>query len=120
MQHYWGALAICTRIGYTSTKRLPELIKRLGVPAFLRKHARKKTCYYASEAMLLSWELSRGRQYREELIAKQQRHDQAKAEQQQQRSRILAVRQAQEQQDCMQASHASDACKQEASKLLET
>jgi hypothetical protein len=73
MTHYWGAKAIVERIGLRDARRLPFLIKRFGLPAFLRRapgHCRNT--YYISESAVTTWEIARGMQYRETLLAKEQ------------------------------------------------
>lgn len=82
MTHYWGAKAICDRIGYRKPGRLPELIIRYQLPAYKRPHP-KKHCiptYYSNEAMLSKWDLARAQSYRDELLAKQERKKLAAAE----------------------------------------
>lgn len=70
MTHYWGAQAICERIGYSSAKRLPDLIRRLGVPAFKRRRPKRPGMpWYSNSELVLTWELARVRQTRETLIA---------------------------------------------------
>ena len=82
MQHYWGAQAICERIGYRSPSRLPELIIRYRIPAYLRRHHSKHhlTVYYSNSEMLNKWEMVRAQQSREQLIERQKVRDEAKAE----------------------------------------
>jgi hypothetical protein len=73
MTHYWGAKAIVQRIGLRDARRVPYLIKRFGLPAFLRRapgHCRNT--YYISESAVTTWEIARGMQYRETLLAKEQ------------------------------------------------
>ena len=76
MLHYWGAEAICERLGLSprASKRLPDYIKRYGVPAYKRKHGHRLVReYYASEGSIQAYELSRAKLYREELIAQDER-----------------------------------------------
>ena len=82
MQHYWAAKAICDRIGYRCSARLPDLIIRYHLPAFRRRHPEKHhiTVYYSNSEMLSKWEIARAQQSREALIAKQQAKEQAAAE----------------------------------------
>lgn len=81
MTHYWGAKAIVERIGLRDTRRLPFLIKRFGLPAFLRRTPGKlRSCYYTSEAAITAWELARGMQQREILLAKDEERTQRKRE----------------------------------------
>ncbi len=65
---YWGAAAICQRLGWSprSAGKLPHLIKKYGVPAFLRvdPHNKFKRTYYSSESMLAAWELASAQLYR--------------------------------------------------------
>ena len=74
MTHYWGAKAICDRIGYKSPSRLPDLIIRYQVPAYKRHHPKKHciTVYYSNESMLRTWDLARAGRDREQLIAKRE------------------------------------------------
>ena len=83
MTHYWGAKAICDRIAYRSPSRLPELIIRYQIPAYLRRHHQKHhlTVYYSNSEMLSKWELSRAQRSREQLIEKQRVRAEQKAEQ---------------------------------------
>jgi hypothetical protein len=82
MTHYWGAKAICDRIGYRNTSRLPELIIKYHVPAYKRHHPFKRmlTVYYSNEEMLSRWDLARAQHVREDLIAKQEAKSMARAE----------------------------------------
>lgn len=82
MQHYWGAKAICDRIGYRSPSRLPELIIRFHIPAYLRRHPEKHqlTVYYSNSDMLSKWEIARAAHSREQLIEKQNARALAKEE----------------------------------------
>jgi hypothetical protein len=84
MQHYWGAQAICDRIGYRSPARLPDLIIRYQLPSFKRRHPQKHhiLVYYSNESMLSKWELARSQRNREQLIAKQNERTLAKQERQ--------------------------------------
>lgn len=73
MTHYWGAKAIVERIGLRDATRLPHLIKRWGLPAFLRRtpgHCRNT--YYSSESAITAWEIARGLQHRQILLAKEE------------------------------------------------
>ena len=76
MTHYWTARAILQRLGWKpgSASRLPELIKRYSIPAWLRvdPHNKFKRTYYSSEQALLAWELSRAKFYRQQLLAKEE------------------------------------------------
>jgi len=74
MTHYWGAREIVERIGLKKPGRLPELKQRLGVPCFLRADPRNpwRRIYYASEQMILAWELAMGKLDRERLLRKQE------------------------------------------------
>ena len=73
MMHYWGAKAIVERIGLRDSRRLPYLIKRFGLPAFLRRApGHLRNTYYISESAVTAWEIARGMQYRETLLAKEQ------------------------------------------------
>lgn len=71
MQHYWGAKAICDRIGYRCSNRLPDLIIRYHVPAYKRHHPHKHciVVYYSNEELLSKWDLARAQHDREKLIA---------------------------------------------------
>lgn len=71
MIHYFGAKAIVARLGLKDHRRLPVLITKWAVPAFLRHQpGHQGLRYYASEAMLIAWELSRAKQCYEQLKAK--------------------------------------------------
>lgn len=68
---YWGARAICDRLGFGSTRRLPQFIERYALPVFPRRKGHRMTkMYYTSESALTAWELANGALYREELKAK--------------------------------------------------
>lgn len=73
-EHYWGAKEIVTRLGFKDSRRLGLLKIQLGVPCFLRPDPRCpwRHLYYASEAMLLTWELARAQADRERLLAQQE------------------------------------------------
>lgn len=76
MTHYWGAKAIVERIGLRDPRRLPFLIKRWGLPAFLRRapgHCRNT--YYTSESAVTAWEITMSKQYRETLLAKERERE---------------------------------------------
>lgn len=76
MNHYWGAKAIVERIGLRDARRMPYLIKRWGLPAFLRRApGHLRNCYYISESAVTTWEIARGRQYRETLLAKERERE---------------------------------------------
>ena len=79
MQHYWGAQAICDRIGYKTPSRLTDLIIRYQLPAYKRHHPQKKCIlvYYSNETLLSKWDIARAAQQREQLI--QDRNDRALA-----------------------------------------
>jgi hypothetical protein len=78
MTHYWGAKAIVQRIGLRDATRLPDLIKRWGLPAFLRRTpGHLRSCYYASESMIATWELAQGLRYRQILLAKEEERETA-------------------------------------------
>ncbi len=71
MELYWGARAIVKRIGLRDATRLPDIIKQEGLPAFLRRApGHPRNTYYASESMITSWEIAKGRCYRQTLMAK--------------------------------------------------
>ncbi len=61
MTHYGGAKAIVERIGLCDATRLPYLIKRGGLPAFLRRDpGHTRNTYYMSENMVTVWEIAKG------------------------------------------------------------
>ena len=71
MKHYWGAKAIVERIGLRDPRRVPYLIKRYGLIAFLRRDSDHiRNTYYASESMIATWEIVRAMHYRETLTRK--------------------------------------------------
>ncbi len=76
MQHYFGARAIVERIGYKRPEQLPRLRARYGVPCFLRADPRnsKRRLYYASEAMIVAWELARASLELQAWIAKREQN----------------------------------------------
>lgn len=63
MTHYFGAKAICERIGYKHPSSLYDLKRKVGVPCYIRRDPRntRRRIQYASEAMILAWELARAR-----------------------------------------------------------
>ena len=71
---YWGAPRILARLGWSpkSSTKFPGLIKRYRIPAFLRvdPHNKFRRTYYASEGMLLAWELAMAKAYRQRLVDK--------------------------------------------------
>jgi hypothetical protein len=78
MMHYWGAKAIVQRIGLRDARRVPYLIKRFGLPAFLRRDPQHlRNTYYSSEGLILAWELVRAKHYRETLLAKEEAREKA-------------------------------------------
>ena len=82
MQHYWGAKAICDRIGYRNSGRLIDLILKYHVPAYKRHHPLKRnlTVYYSNDDLLLKWDLARAQQARERLIAEREQRQALKQE----------------------------------------
>ena len=77
MQIYWGAKAIVERIGLKDHRRLPYLIKRQALPAFLRhdpKHSTRRS-YYSDESLISRWLVMKANVYREELLAKEREHE---------------------------------------------
>lgn len=73
MTHYWGAKAIVERIGLRDATRLPSLIKRWGLPAFLRRApGHLRNTYYSSESAITAWEIARCLQHRQILLAKEE------------------------------------------------
>jgi hypothetical protein len=71
MQHYWGAKAICERLGYKAASRLPDLITRYRIPAYLRRGPNHKYTYYSNEVLLGKWELTRAQDQYERIKARQ-------------------------------------------------
>jgi hypothetical protein len=73
MIHYWGAQAIVQRIGLRDARRVAELVRTVGLPAFLRRDPKRPCCrkYYSDEALMSSWLLARATVWRQELIAKE-------------------------------------------------
>jgi len=63
MTHYWGAKAIVERLGYKNPSSLYDLKRRVGAPCYIRADPRnpRRRMQYASEAMILAWELARSR-----------------------------------------------------------
>lgn len=77
---YWGAKAILARFGLKDPRRLPYLIRTQGIPAYLRRKPgarRGAPYYYMSENMATAYELSRARQFREQLKAKYEENGKA-------------------------------------------
>jgi len=69
--HYWGAKAIMARIGLKDHRCLPYWIQKHCLPAFLRRDPpHPRNTYYTSERLILLWELTFAKHYREELVAK--------------------------------------------------
>jgi len=72
MTHYFGAKAIVQRLGLKDHRRLPQLIRKWGLPAFPRRQpGHPGLRYYASESMLVAWELTQAKKCYEDLIAKE-------------------------------------------------
>jgi hypothetical protein len=72
MQHYWGAKAILERVGFspTSFSRFPQLKRDHQIPGFMRRKPKSfRTMYYASEAMIIGWEMAKSKQCHEQLCA---------------------------------------------------
>jgi len=84
MQHYWGAKAICERIGYQTSNRILDLILRYHLPAYKRFHPKKKCVrvYYSNEALLSKWDLARVQHDREELMREREERAKSRAEKQ--------------------------------------
>ena len=76
MTHYWGAKAICTRLGWSpgSAGRLKELIVKYGIPAYLRVDPRNKfrRTYFMSESAATAFEIANAMAYRRKLQAEQE------------------------------------------------
>ncbi len=79
-EHYWGAKEIVRRLGFKDSRRLGDLKIRLSVPCYMRPDPRCpwRLLYYASESMLLVWELAKAQADRERLLAQQQEKDERK------------------------------------------
>jgi hypothetical protein len=73
MDCFWGAAAICKRLGWSprSAGRMKELILKYAIPAFPRVDPRNKfrRTYYMSESAATAWELANAQAYRERLKA---------------------------------------------------
>lgn len=71
MQAYWGAKQILARAGFSpkSYRRFPEYILRHHIPCFLRRHGHRKSMFYASEAMIIAWELNKAKGSYEDIHA---------------------------------------------------
>ena len=73
MTHYWGAKAICERIGLKDPHSLQRLIDLQAFPAYPRRvPGRAHSCLYADEAMILAWSLAKAHNYRQVSIARTQ------------------------------------------------
>lgn len=76
MSHYWGARAICARLGWSagSAGHLKGLILKYAIPAFPRVDPRNKfrRTYYMSESAATAWELTNAMAYRERLKANEE------------------------------------------------
>jgi hypothetical protein len=71
MQHYWGAKAICERLGLKDHRRLPILITRNSLPAYRRRMPGKAIApYYSNSDLIARWELAKALDERERLLAK--------------------------------------------------
>jgi hypothetical protein len=70
MQHYWGSRAIMARLGFGSENTLYRYIRKLGLPVYKRVHPKSpiRTLLYTNETLLLQWELTMCKSYRERLI----------------------------------------------------
>ena len=65
IKHYWGLDEIGKRIGVSSRSAARKAIFDYGLPVHYRPNPRTRVkAYYASEAMILAWELSRARETR--------------------------------------------------------
>lgn len=80
MTHYWGSEAIRRRLGCGSHHTLYRYIRQHGLPVYKRADPRNphRVMLYASEAMILAWELAMSQDYRERLIADETVHDPVK------------------------------------------
>ena len=68
MIHYWGAKAICERLGFKSAHKLKQFINRYQLPVFPRRHGKRpEKVYYSSESALTAWEIAKGIEYRQAL-----------------------------------------------------
>jgi hypothetical protein len=68
MTHYWTTRQIMERLAITSKKTLYEWITRKGLPVFKRRpRGRAHDVVYSNELLLLTWELTQARKYRETL-----------------------------------------------------
>lgn len=82
MQHYWGAKAICDRIGYKTPGRLPELILRYHVPAYKRRNPKIPTnlTYYSNEALMVRWDIDQAKRFYEQVQGETESKQIVKAE----------------------------------------
>lgn len=80
MFHYWGAKAIVARLGYKTPSALADLKIRHGLPCYLRADPRNsfRKIYYASEQMILAWQLAKAKLDTDRLIAKREEKEQTK------------------------------------------
>jgi len=69
MQVYFGAKAILARAGFSPNqyRHFPAIKLRHQIPCFPRKHIHRRPMLYASEAMMISWELMKAKQFHEEM-----------------------------------------------------
>ena len=76
MPAIWTAPRILERLGWSpkSASQFPTLIKKYGIPAFLRVDPKNKfrRTYYSSSEALTAWELARSQAYRRALLDKQE------------------------------------------------
>lgn len=75
MTHYWTAVQILPRFGYSpkSFPRFKELIRKHSLPVYKRRMpGRSYSVWYCNESMALAYELERCRQTREHLLAEQE------------------------------------------------
>ena len=64
IKHYWGLMAIAKRLGLGSTQSASKAIIDYGLPAYPRYNPHNhRRVIYASEAMILAWELTRAKEY---------------------------------------------------------
>ena len=80
MTHYFGAKAILERLGYKHTAGIGKLKIRHGLPCFLRADPRNsfRKVYYASEQMILAYELARAKLDTDRLRAKEEENQSRK------------------------------------------
>ncbi len=69
MEHYWGAVAIARRLGYSNPKTVTYAYRRLGLPLIRRRRtSHPRLWFYSNERLISQWEFAVAQAQREQSL----------------------------------------------------